>query len=233
MYSHAFQGPGGWYMENSLTTLGSKDPVSEHNSRLWNSGIDSDKEVARKQKRKLSYYANVYIVKDPANPSNEGGVFLYKFGKKIFDKIQEAMQPEFEDENAINPFDFWQGADFKIKIKKVAGFWNYDSSEFAAPSPLLSDDEALEAVWKKEYSLQEIISSDKFKSYDDLKTRLAYVLGNKSKPAAVIEEDTSRGQYEDLSEGLNRATETVAVATASHDEDEDDALSYFQKLAEE
>ena len=233
MYSHAFQGPGGWYMENSLTTLGSKDPVSEHNSQLWNSGSDANKEIARKQKRKLSYYANVYIVKDPANPSNEGGVFLYKFGKKIFDKIQEAMQPEFEDENAINPFDFWQGADFKIKIKKVAGFWNYDSSEFAAPSPLLSDDEALEALWKKEYSLQELVSSDKFKSYDDLKTRLAYVLGNKSKPAPVIDEDTSRGQYEDLSEGLNRATETVAVATASHDEDEDDALSYFQKLAEE
>ena len=231
MYSHAFQGPGGWYMENSLTTLGSKDPVSEHNSQLWNSGSDANKEIARKQKRKLSYYANVYIVKDPANPSNEGGVFLYKFGKKIFDKIQESMQPEFEDENAINPFDFWQGADFKIKIKKVAGFWNYDSSEFAAPSPLLSDDEALEALWKKEYSLQELVSSDKFKSYNDLKTRLAYVLGNKSKPASVIEEDTSRGELEDLSEGL--APKPTAVATASHDEDEDDALSYFQKLAEE
>ena len=186
MYSHAFQGPGGLYMENSLTTLGSKDPVSEHNSQLWNSGSDANKEIARKQKRKLSYYANVYIVKDPANPSNEGGVFLYKFGKKIFDKIQESMQPEFEDENAINPFDFWQGADFKIKIKKVAGFWNYDSSEFAAPSPLLSDDEALEALWKKEYSLQELVSSDKFKSYDDLKTRLAYVLGNKSKPQLLL-----------------------------------------------
>ena len=233
MYSHAFQGPGGWYMENSLTTLGSKDPVSEHNSRLWNSGIDSDKEVARKQKRKLSYYANVYIVKDPANPSNEGEVFLYKFGKKIFDKIQEAMQPEFEDENAINPFDFWQGADFKIKIKKVAGFWNYDSSEFAAPSALLSDDEALEAIWKKEYSLQELISSDKFKSYDDLKTRLAYVLGNKSKPATVVEEDTFRGELEDLNDTRQKAPEPVAVATASHDEDEDDALSYFQRLAEE
>ena len=233
MYSHAFQGPGGWYMENSLTTLGSKDPVSEHNSRLWNSGIDSDKEVARKQKRKLSYYANVYIVKDPANPSNEGEVFLYKFGKKIFDKIQEAMQPEFEDENAINPFDFWQGADFKIKIKKVAGFWNYDSSEFAAPSALLSDDEALEAIWKKEYSLQELISSDKFKSYDDLKTRLAYVLGNKSKSATVVEEDTFRGELEDLNDTRQKAPEPVAVATASHDEDEDDALSYFQRLAEE
>ena len=178
LYSHAFQGPGGWFMENSLTTLGSKDPVSEHNSQLWNSGSDANKEIARKQKRKLSYYTNIYVVKDPANPSNEGKVFLYKFGKKIFDKIQEAMQPEFEDENAINPFDFWGGADFKIKIKKVAGFWNYDSSEFASPSPLLNgDDDALEALWKKEYSLQELVSADKFKSYDDLKTRLEYVLG--------------------------------------------------------
>ena len=235
MYSHAFQGPGGWYMENSLTTLGSKDPVSEHNSQLWNSGSDANKEIARKQKRKLSYYANVYIVKDPANPSNEGGVFLYKFGKKIFDKIQESMQPEFEDENAINPFDFWQGADFKIKIKKVAGFWNYDSSEFAAVSPLLPDDEALEALWKKEYSLQELVSSDKFKSYDDLKTRLAYVLGNKYKPSSFVEEDNFRGELEDLSEGRNKvaAPTPVAVAAPSNDEDEDDALSYFQKLAEE
>ena len=235
MYSHAFQGPGGWYMENSLTTLGSKDPVSEHNSQLWNSGSDANKEIARKQKRKLSYYANVYFVKDPANPSNEGGVFLYKFGKKIFDKIQESMQPEFEDENAINPFDFWQGADFKIKIKKVAGFWNYDSSEFAAVSPLLPDDEALEALWKKEYSLQELVSSDKFKSYDDLKTRLAYVLGNKSKPSSFVEEDNFRGELEDLSEGRHKvaAPTPVAVAAPSNDEDEDDALSYFQKLAEE
>ena len=231
MYSHAFQGPGGWYMENSLTTLGSKDPVSEHNSRLWNSGVDSDKEIARKQKRKLSYYANIYVVKDPANPSNEGRVFLYKFGKKIFDKIQEAMQPEFEDETPVNPFDFWQGADFKIKIKKVAGFWNYDSSEFAAPAPLLDDDEALEAVWKKEYSLQELVSTSQFKSYDDSKTRLDYVLGAKrSTPVVIEEEDTSRGELEELSVSRTPTRTPVAVGA---DQDEDDALSYFQKLAEE
>jgi len=231
MYSHAFQGPGGWYMENSLTTLGSKDPVSEHNSRLWNSGVDSDKEVARKQKRKLSYYANIYVVKDPANPSNEGRVFLYKFGKKIFDKLQEAMQPEFEDETPVNPFDFWQGADFKIKIKKVAGFWNYDSSEFASPAPLLNDDAALEALWEKEYSLQELVSTSQFKSYDDLKTRLDYVLGTKRSAPVIEEEDTNRGQVEDLGESRAPARAPVAVATRS-DEDEDDALSYFQQLAE-
>jgi len=238
LYSHAFQGPGGWFMENSLTTLGSKDPVSEHNSQLWNSGSDANKEIARKQKRKLSYYTNIYVVKDPSNPSNEGKVFLYKFGKKIFDKIQEAMQPEFEDENAINPFDFWGGADFKIKIKKVAGFWNYDSSEFASPSPLLNgDDDALEALWKKEYSLQELVSADKFKSYDDLKTRLEYVLGNKSRPAAprFEEEDTSRGSFAEVEEARvpTRTPVATGAGTGTGDEDADDALSYFQKLAEE
>ena len=151
MYSHAFQGPGGWYIENSLTTLNQKDPCSEFNTSLWNSGVESDKQIARNQKRKLAFYSNIYVVKDPANPENEGKVFLYKFGKKIFDKIMGAMQPEFEDESPLNPFDFWQGADFKVKIKKVAGYWNYDSSEFAAASPLLKDDDALEAIWKKEY----------------------------------------------------------------------------------
>ena len=176
MYSHAFQGPGGWYIENSLTTLGQKDPVSEHNRELWNSGLDSDKDTVRKQKRKLSYYANIYVVQDKANPQNEGQVFLYKFGKKIFDKIMEAMQPEYEDETPINPFDFWAGANFKLKLKKVAGYWNYDSSEFAAPSPLLDDDDALEALWKKEYSLTALTAADQFKSYDQLQNRLQMFL---------------------------------------------------------
>ena len=202
LYTHAFQASGGWYIENSLTTLGQKDPVSEHNSQLWNSGVDSDKEVARKQKRKLSYYSNVYVVKDPSNPANEGKVFLFRYGKKIFDKITAAMQPEFEDEQAINPFDFWAGANFKLKIKKVAGYWNYDSSEFAAPAPLLDDDDAMEAVWKQDYSLAELIAPDQFKSYEDLKKRLDYVLGltvaPKRQDPEVIDEDNN---LEDLSEG--------------------------------
>ena len=223
MYSHAFQGPGGWYIENSLTTLNGKDPVSEYNTQLWNSGVDSDKEIARKQKRKLSYYANIYVVKDPSNPSNEGQVFLYKFGKKIFDKIMGAMQPEFEDETPINPFDFWQGADFKIKIKKVAGYWNYDSSEFAAVSPLLKDDDALEALWKKEHSLAELVSTDQFKTYDELKKRLDSVL--KLTPAPV-----QRRQEEELLDEDN-GREEVAVSPATAEGD--DALSYFQRLAEE
>ena len=146
MYTHAFQGPGGWYIENSLTTIGQKDPLGEINRELWNAGGEGspEREQARKQKRKLSYYSNIYVVQDKANPENEGRVFLYKYGKKIFDKIMEAMQPEFEDEQPINPFDFWQGANFKLKIKKVAGYWNYDSSEFDSVAPLLDDDDALE-----------------------------------------------------------------------------------------
>ena len=240
MYSHAFQGPGGWYIENSLTTNGGKDPVSEYNRELWNSGLDSDKDTVRKQKRKLSYYANIYVVQDKANPQNEGGVFLYKFGKKIFDKIMEAMQPEYEDETAINPFDFWVGANFKLKLKKVAGYWNYDSSEFAASAPLLDDDDAMEALWKKQYSLAELVAADQFKSYDQLQNRLQMVLGRKSSNRPLDEEtdneDNDRGSYApDFSS--RRAEETVAAATKpsveSASADEDDALSYFQKLAEE
>jgi len=241
LYKHAFQGPGGWYIENSLTTLGQKDPVSELNTTLWNNGTDAGKEEARKQKRKLEYYSNIYVVKDPANPQNEGKVFLYKFGKKIFDKIMGAMQPEFEDEEPINPFDFWAGADFKIKIKKVAGYWNYDSSEFARPGALLDgDDDALEALWKKEYSLQEIVAPDQFKSYDDLKKRLNMVLGNaapKSRPVAeeVNDEDDFRGSSRELTDDLRGELNSLQPTNSSsyEDEDEDDALSYFQKLAEE
>ena len=241
MYSHAFQGPGGWYIENSLTTTGGKDPVSEYNRELWNSGNESDKDTVRKQKRKLSYYANIYVVKDPSNPQNEGGVFLYKFGKKIFDKVMEAMQPEFEDETPINPFDFWQGANFKLKIVKKDGFWNYDKSEFDSVSPLLKeDDDALEALWKKEYSLTAITAADQFKSYEDLQKRLKSVLGQK--PARrmdeeVFDEDNSRTQVSaDFPSSKpdfasRRAEETVTAAVGSSS-DEDDALSYFQKLAE-
>ena len=200
MYTHAFQGTGGWYIENSLTTIGQKDPVSEHNSQLWNSGVESDKEIARKQKRKLSYYANIYVVQDKANPQNEGKVFLYKFGKKIFDKIMEAMQPEFEDETPINPFDFWQGANFKLKIVRKDGYWNYDKSEFDRVSPLLEDDDALEALWKKEYSLAGLTAADQFKTYEQLQNRLQMVLGQKSPSRPRLDEEveneeTDRGSF--------------------------------------
>ena len=230
LYSHAFQGPGGWYIENSLTTLGQKDPVSEYNTTLWNNGTDAGKDAARKQKRKLTYISNIYVVKDPANPENEGKVFLYKYGKKIFDKLTAAMQPEFEDEEAIDPFDFWQGANFKLKAKNVAGFRNYDSSEFAAVSPLLDDDDALEALWKKENSLQEFVAEDQFKSYDELKTRLGYVLGNKTASRPVIDDEFSN---EDSDRGSAEELVTAAVSKSpAVEEDDDDPLKYFAKLAE-
>ena len=239
LYSHAFQGPGGWYIENSLTTLNQKDPVGELNTQLWNNGTDAGKELARKQKRKLTYISNIYVVKDPTNPQNEGKVFLYKFGKKIFDKLTAAMQPEFEDETAIDPFDFWQGANFKLKAKNVAGYRNYDSSEFATPAPLLDDDDAMEAIWKQQYSLAELVAADQFKTYDELKKRLDYVLGSKGSRRmdneVAEEEEYSRGPApsldEDLRTELNNLKPTRSVSV---DEDEDDdTLSYFAKLAED
>ncbi len=242
IYSHAFQGPGGWYIENSLTTLGQKDPVSEHNRELWNSGNEKDKETVRKQKRKLNYYSNIYVVKDPAHPENEGKVFLFKFGKKIFDKILNAMQPEFDDEEPINPFDFWTGANFRLKLVKKDGYWNYDKSDFAPVGPLLNDDDALEALWKKEYSLSAIIAPDQFKSYDDLQKRLNYVLGQKSAARAVAEQEEVYDSYvqtptkedqvvEELEESYRKSKSPSLPVVTSSDDDEDDALSYFSRLA--
>jgi hypothetical protein len=242
LYSHAFQGPGGWYIENSLTSLGQKDPVSEYNSLLWNNGTDAGKDAARKQKRKLTYISNIYVVKDPANPSNEGKVMLYKYGKKIFDKLTAAMQPEFEDEEAIDPFDFWQGANFKLKAKNVAGYRNYDSSEFAAQGALLDDDDAMEAIWKKENSLTEFTAADQFKDYDALKKRLDYVLGNKGTPrfqdqeTVEAEEDfrsSSRGVAPAVTSTPGDFNAEDIVTSSSSSGEEDDAMAYFAKLAEE
>jgi len=238
VWSHAFQGPGGWYIENSLTTLGKKDPVSDLNRELWNSGNDADKEVARKQKRKLSYYSNIYVISDPANPSNEGRVFLYKFGKKIFDKLTEAMQPAFADETPINPFDFWKGADFKVKIRKVEGYWNYDKSEFAEPSTLKGfDDTELETVWKQQYSLTEFTSADKFKTFDELDNRLQTVLSPTTTSRRRDDElaDESEGRYREVKGATEIASESAPSfkSAVAPTEDEDDALSYFAKLANE
>jgi hypothetical protein len=244
MYSHAFQGPGGWYIENSLTTIGQKDPLGEYNRELWNSGTETNKETVRKQKRKLSYYSNIYVVKDPTNPANEGKVFLFKYGKKIFDKIMEAMQPEFEDETPINPFDFWQGANFKLKIVKKDGYWNYDKSEFGSVEPLLDDDDALEAIWKKEYSLAAVTAPDQFKSYEELEKRLNYVLGQKGSSRSSVEEETEYDDYsennvessvvKELEESYARSkSPSLPVVTKEVDDDEDDALAYFSRLADE
>ena len=191
-YSHGFKGKGGWYIEKSRTTIGDKDPVSEMNTELWNSGVEKDKDIARERKRRLHYTSNILVVSDPANPQNEGKVFLYKFGKKIFDKIQEAMQPEFADEDPINPFDFWTGANFKLKVRKVAGFINYDKSEFDSPAAVLDGDDAkLEELWKTQYALNEFIDPSTFKTYDELKKRLSEVLGSDIRQTEVVETSTA------------------------------------------
>ncbi len=179
LYTHAFKVGGRWYIENSRTTIGEKDPVSEMNSELWNSGLESDKDIARDRKRKLSYISNILVLKDPGAPENEGKVFLYKYGVKIFNKIQEAMQPEFDDEDPINPFDYWAGANFKLKVRKVGGYINYDKSEFESPSELLGgDDGKLEELWKTQHSLQAFVAPDQFKTYDELKKKLQEVVGD-------------------------------------------------------
>ena len=234
VWNHAFQGPTGqWYIENSLTTLGNNDPVSEMNSAYWNSGVESDKEIARRQKRKLQYFSNIYVVSDPKNPENEGKVFLFRFGKKIFDKCMEAMQPAFEDETPVNPFHFWEGANFKLKIRKVDGYWNYDKSEFEAPSPLFDNDDAIEEVWKQQYALNEFTAPTNFKSYDELKTRLDMVLAGTTTVGNV----TTLMEDEPIENTVSVNTVEEPVPTSStvtiSSTDEDDTMDYFQKLADD
>tara|TARA_Y100000310_G_scaffold142541_1_gene142072 strand:- start:1350 stop:2255 length:906 start_codon:yes stop_codon:yes gene_type:complete len=231
MWNHGFQGPGGWYIENSLTTLGQKDPVSEHNSQLWNSGIEANKEVARKQKRRLNYTANVYIIKDPAHPENEGQVKFYRFGKKIFDKINDLMNPEFEDESPVNPFDLWEGANFKMKIRKIEGYSNYDKSEFETPTALLDDEARLEEIWKSEFSLKELVSTDKFKTFEELKIKLDKVLGLGTEnipPAFSLPKDKT----EDVPFDGGVPIQTTPKPAAESEDNDEEALGYFQKLAE-
>jgi hypothetical protein len=224
VFSHGFQGPGGWFIDNCLTTLNEKCPVCEHNNTLWNSGIEANKDIARKQKRKLSYIANILVVSDPANKENEGKIKLFKFGKKIFDKITEAMNPEFADEQAVNPFDMWEGANFKLKIRNVEGYRNYDKSEFADKSALFDgNDEKLEELWKSEHGLKEFSEKKQFKSYEQLKTRLDKVLGFDGAPAAPKSKasDTVASIKDD---------DTSIIDKAISEDDED--LDYFKSLAE-
>ena len=243
IWNHAFQGPTGqWYIENSLTTIGQKDPVSEMNTSYWNSGLESDKEIARRQKRKLQYYSNIYVMNDSKHPENEGKVFLFRYGKKIFDKIMEAMQPAFDDEVAVNPFDFWEGANFKLKIRKVDGYWNYDKSEFESSSALFDKDDLIEEVWKKQYSLKEFNAPTNFKSYDELKIRLSIVLAGtttvgsavtfmEDEPVATVTfVDTKEEPAPTISVTVDNPSITVTAGNAQADEDED-TMDYFQKLA--
>ena len=230
VFDHGFQGPGGWYIENSLTTLNQKDPVSEYNSELWNNGTDAGKEQARKQKRRLKYFSNILVVKDPSNPQNEGKVFLYQYGKKIWDKINDLMQPEFEDETPVNPFDFWEGADFKLKIRNVEGYRNYDKSEFDSPSELLDgDDEQLETVYNSLNSLSELVAPDKFKSYDELKQKLDKVLGltGGASVARPAFEEVDEIPFDPTPQSKTADAPKSRVATAEDDDD----LSFFEQLA--
>jgi hypothetical protein len=231
VFDHGFQGPGGWYIENSLTTIGKPDPVSEYNSKLWNSGIEANKEIARKQKRRLHFISNIYVVSDSGNPDNEGKVFLYKYGKKIFDKLNEAMNPQFADEEAVNPFDLWAGANFKLKIRNVEGYRNYDKSEFDSSKPLLSDDDELERVWKAEHSLQAFLDPSNFKSYEELKEKLNRALSEDSflatKPRAA-DEDLP---WNETPAPKQKAAPQPKIAETSDDDEDDEALDYFKKLA--
>jgi hypothetical protein len=237
VWSHAFQGPGGWYIENSLTTIGQKDPLGELNTQLWATGNKADQEVVRQRKRKLSYYSNIYVVKDPAHPENEGKVFLFKYGKKIFEKISSALKPEFEDESPMDAFDLWNGANFKLKVRMADGYPNYDKSEFESASVLGGlEDEDLEKIWKQCYSLEEFISPSNFKSYDQLKARLDTVLGNKTSKKvdeSFDDEDDDRGSYKPLTNDLRSELNSLSSTKVQDEEDEDDTLSYFQRLAEE
>ena len=230
LWSHAFQGPGGWFIENSLTTLNKKDPVSEANTLLWNSGVEADKEIARKRKRKLSYIANILIINDSKHPENEGQVKLFKFGKKIFDKITEAMKPEFEDEKPINPFDFWEGANFKLKIRKVDGFWNYDKSEFDSKTPIKPNDEAIEEIWTKQYPLKPFLAPENFKSYDELKAKFDKVLSGVRNTGTV--EDVAIPPATTHNNPVVKETVDTSSTTTT-DKDSDETLDYFSKLAEE
>ena len=230
LWNHAFQGPTGkWYIENSLTTLNQKDPVSEYNSKLWNSGVESDKEIARKQKRKLQYYSNIYVVSDPKHPENEGKVFLFRYGKKIYEKVMEALQPQFEDETPVNPFDFWEGANFKLKIRKVDGYWNYDKSEFDSASKLNEDDSELDKIWKSEYSLKDFLAASNFKTYDELKNRLDDVLtGSQSTSGSA--ENVELDDTPEVDVEYKQYVDNVVKTTST---ESDDSLDYFQKLAKE
>ena len=231
VWSHAFQSNGKWLIDNCLTTLGQNCPVCEANRELWNTGSKDNQNIVRDRKRKLSYYSNIYVVKDPANPDNEGRVFLYKFGKKIFDKIMASMQPEFDDEEPINPFDFWKGANFKLKLVKKDGYWNYDKSEFAPSSALLEDDDELETIYKSLNNLNDFVAPSEFKSYEDLKKRLDYTLGIKGTPKYQDPETIGEEEEVEVSRPV-KDTVSVRPSASSDDEDEDDAMSYFQKLAE-
>jgi hypothetical protein len=241
IWDHGFQGPTGlWYIENSLTTINQDDPVSEYNAKLWNSGVESDKEAARKQKRRLKYVSNIYVIKDSAHPENEGKVFLFGYGKKIFDKLNDLMNPEFPDEQPVNPFDLWEGANFRLKIRQYEGYPNYDKSEFEAAAPLFDNDDKLEEVWKNEHSLKELIDPKHFKPYAELKAKLYRVLALSDDASTGPSMSADEDDDIDLSKFSSKTKSAPAPSlkeampernTSMSMDDDDDDLSIFKELA--
>lgn len=232
-WDHGFKGPTGlWYIENSLTSIGQPDPVGELNSKLWNSGIESDKDRARTQKRRLHYVTNILVVSDPSAPQNEGKVFLYQFGKKIFDKIMDVMQPSFADETPVNPFDFWDGANFKLKIRNVEGYRNYDKSEFESPSALYESDESkLESVYNQLHTVSDFTDPKNYKSYDELKAKLMRVLGEEADFGAPTVQQMNAVNEPAPTPDPVSAPAAPVTAAEMNSVDDDDTMSYFAKLA--
>ena len=242
IWDHGFQGPGGWYIENSLTTLGKPDPVTELNSKLWNASNDDEspeRKQARKQKRRLKYVSNIYVIKDSGNPENEGKVFLFSYGKKIWDKLNDMMNPQFEDEKPVNPFDFWEGANFRLKIRQFEGYPNYDKSEFDSPGPLFEDEDKLEAVYKQLHSLKSLLDPKNFKTYEELQAKLHKVLGVTGDASARAGASSSAADEVDEELDLSSLAkqkpaapmkEASAPAPVTSDDDDDD-LAFFKNLA--
>jgi len=231
-YDHGFQGPTGqWYIEKSLTSIGKDDPVSEMNSDLWNTGLESNKEIVRKRKRKVRYVSNIQVVKDSDNTENEGKVFLYRFGTKIFEKIKNAMHPEFEDEEPFNPYDFWDGAEFKLKIRKKDGFRNYDASEWGDKKPIADDDDEIQKIWDSEYSLGEFLDPSTYKTYDELKARLNKILGTNAGRSGDTVADA--GETDDIDTSAMDSVEGDFEVDTSGLEDDDDTTAFFNELVKD
>jgi len=232
LFDHGFKGPSGkWYIENSLTSIGQKDPVGEYNSYLWNLSTDDNspsRKQARQQKRRLHYISNIFVLQDPANPENDGKVFLFKYGKKIFDKLNDLMNPSFPDEEPINPFDLWAGANFVLKIRNVEGYRNYDKSEFQKPTALNEDDSILEKIWNSEHALQTFLAPENFKSYDELKSKLNAVLELAAAAKAKAVEEEAPWTKEDSAPTFKSSN--PAFNSSDDDEDEDDGMDFFNKL---
>jgi len=236
IWDHGFQGPTGlWYIENSLTTLNQDDPVAKLNGKLWNSNNDDEspeRKQARKQKRRLKYHSNILVIKDAAKPENEGKVFLFSYGKKIFDKLNDLMNPQFDDETPVNPFDFWEGANFRLKMRQVEGYTNYDKSEFESPSALYDgDDTKLEEIYNQLHSLKDLHDPKYFKTYAELEAKLYRVLGITGSVSSSKTADEMVDEDLDMSKYSSAPVKEIKSASNDISDDEDEDLSFFRELA--